>query len=521
MVEKTKFSALSGLTKVIDRILDFVEKKGNRLPHPITLFVILTAFVVVCSAILEGFGASVIIKQIDSATNVTKDIKVEATSLLSSSGIRYMFESAITNFTGFAPVGVVLVAMFGIAAADGTGLIKVSIKRLLINAPESITTAMVVFCGVFSNIASDAGYVVVIPLGALIFLSTGRHPLAGVAAAFFGVSGGFSANILIGSIDPLLGSFSTIGARVLYTDYFVSPLANYYFLFASTFLITIIGSIVTVKIIEPRLGSYNGVHEASFEALTEHENRGLKYALLALLMTVGAVLLMIIPEGAVLRDQETGSILGESPFMNSIVVIIALIFFFPGVMYGIGAKTIRSDKDLVQIISDIMGTMGGYLVLTFVAAQFVAYFGHSKIGLILAVKGSELLKMTHASGVVLLVIFILLSAFINLFIGSAVTKWSVMAPVFIPMFMMVGLSPEATQLAYRIGDSSTNIISPLMPFFAVVLAIAEKYDDKMGIGTLISLMLPYSVILLSVWIIFFIIWITLGLPIGPGVSIFI
>lgn len=506
---------------VVNKILDMVEKKGNKLPHPVTLFVIISVMVVVASAVLHAMGAEVLIRQADGAAQSVKEVRVAARSLLDREGIRFIFEGAVTNFTGFAPVGVVLVAMLGIATADGTGLFKAALRKLLMNTPENIVTAVVIFMGIMSNVASDSGYVVVVPLGALIFLSTGRHPLAGIAAAFFGVSGGFSANLLLGSIDPLLGGFSTIGAQVLQTDYYVSPVANYYFMAASTFFITIVGTVVSNRIVEPRLGVYRGNEKGTMEQLTPEENRGLKFAGAALIITMIAVGFLVIPEQAVLRNQETGQIFGDSPFMTSIVILVTILFFFPGLFYGIGAKTIHSDKELVNLISDIMGTMGGYLVLTFVASQFVAYFQYSNVGLILAVNGAELLKATGLSGVALILAFVLVTAVINLFIGSAVTKWSVMAPVFIPMLMMLGVSPEGTQLAFRVGDSATNIISPLMPFFGIVLSIAEKYDRKMGIGTMVSMMLPYSVVLLITWSIFLAVWVLLGLPIGPGAGVFL
>ena len=507
--------------KLLDRALDFIERAGNRLPHPVTLFVIIATVVVIVSAIMSSMGTSVVLERMDSSTNEVSAVTVEARSLLDADGIRFMFEKAITNFTGFAPVGVVLVAMLGIATADGTGLLSACLRKLLINTPRRVVTAVVVLIGVLSNVASDSGYVVVVPLGAMIFLSMKRHPMAGIAAAFFGVAGGFSANFLLGSIDPLLGSFSTTGAQILDPNYYVSPVANYYFMFVSTILITAIGTLVTEKIAEPRLGVYTGDVQSSMDKLTDKENRGLRWALIALVLTTAAVLLLVLPENALLRNQTSGAILGDSPFMNSIVIIVTLLFFFPGVCYGIGAGTIRNDKQLVNMISEIMGTMGGYLVLTFVASQFVSYFQYSNIGLILAVKGAELLKATGATGLTLMVLFVFVTAFINLFIGSAVTKWSVMAPVFVPMFMMIGLSPEATQLAFRVGDSATNIISPLMPFFGIVLTIAEKYDKKMGIGTMVSIMLPYSVILLIVWTVFMAGWVLLGLPIGPGAPTFL
>lgn len=499
------------------KIMDGVEKYGNKLPQPTTLFVVLAVLVVLSSHLAYKLGAAVVLKQMEAGTGLLKDTEVFARSLLTPEGLRFMFEGAVTNFTGFAPVGVVLVSLFGVAAADGTGLLKALVKRMLYGIDARFITAMVVFLGVMSNVASDAGYVVVIPLGAMIFKNLGKNPIAGIAAGFMGVSGGFSANLLLGSIDPLLGGLSSLGAQVIDPGYMVSPTANYFFMFVSTFLVTAVGALVTEKIIEPRLGATDPTKKVVMEPLDDQEKKGLKYAFYALLISSALIGALVLPKGSVLRNPVNGDILTNSPFVNSIVVIITLLFFIPGLFYGIGAGTVKSDKDLLDSMETMVNTMGNYLILTFVAAQFVAYFRYSNLGTIIAVKGAEVLKATGLKGLPLLVLWILLTAFINLFIGSAVTKWSIMAPVFIPMFMMLNINPELTQLAYRIGDSSTNIISPLMPFFGVVLAIAVQYKKDLGIGTLMSIMIPYSLILLISWIIFFVLWMILGLPIGPGI----
>lgn len=506
-----------GKQGAIDYFLNFIEKQGNKLPHPVTLFVIFSALVVICSAFASYAQLAVDLPQLDPKTGAIVNVTVQAKSLLDAAGIRYIFEEAVTNFTGFAPVGIILVAMFGVATADGSGLIKTALRKFLLNVPPKFATAAVIFTGVMSNIASDAGYVVVIPLGALIFQQLGRNPMAGIAAGFFGVSGGFSANLLLGSIDPLLGGFSTVGARIFDPNYFVTPVANYYFMFVSTFLVTIVGTVVNAKWVEPRLGQYTAVKVEVIEALTAKERRGLLFAFLAFIVSVAILLLLVVPADGILRNPTNGDILTNSPFMNSIVIIVALLFFFPGLFYGIGAKTFKNDKEFVTMIGNVIGTLGGYLVLTFVAAQFVAYFKYSNLGIILAVYGAGALKTTGLVGIPLLVAFIFCSAVINLLIGSTVTKWSIMAPIFIPMFMLLHMPPEYTQLAYRIGDSATHIVSPLMPFFAIVLTLAERYDKTIGIGSLVSMMMPYSVVLLLCWTIFMVAWILIGLPIGPGV----
>jgi len=499
----------------LNQFLMWIEKNGNKIPQPTTLFVLLAILIIFLSEVMSRLGVSVTINVLDPSVNkiVVKEIAVR--TLLSADGVRFMFEEAVVNCTGFAPVGIVLVTLFGIAAADGTGLLGAFVKKILTNVSEKVLIPVIIFMGVMSNVASDAGYILVLPLAAIIFRSIGKNPLIGIMAGFFGVSAGFSANLLIGSIDPLLGNLSSGGAHTLDPTYNVTPMANYFFMFASTFLLVIIGTLVNNKIVEPRL-SQNFIPESSqkLEKVGKEENRGLKFSLVALVLFIGFICMLLIPKTGILRNQETGSILNNSPFINSIVIIIALLFFVIGVAYGIGAKTIRSDKDLLDKMIPSINTLGDYLLLTFVAAQFISYFAYSNLGTVLAVKGAELFKATGLEGIPILILFVLFSAIFNLFIGSAVTKWSIMASVFVPMFMLLNIKPELTQLAYRIGDSSTNIISPLMPFFGIVLSIVHQYDKKAGMGTVISTMIPYAFVALVVWTIFMVLWLLVGLPIG-------
>ncbi|MBZ4663629.1 MAG: aminobenzoyl-glutamate transporter [Caloramator sp.] len=503
------------------KFLNWVEKVGNKLPHPVTIFVIFSLLVIIISHLAAKAGVAVEFQMINTKTKELTTAKVAAVSLLDPDGIRFMFSKAVSNFTGFAPLGTVLVAMLGVGVAEGTGLIQALLRKIVLSTPKKLITSVVVFLGIMSNIASDAGYVVLVPLGAIIFLSFNRHPLAGLAAAFAGVSGGFSANLLIGTLDPLLGGISTEAAKFINPSYVVTPTANYYFMFVSTFVITALGTFITDRIIEPRLGEYKGKKVVEVTYLTEEEKKGLRYALISFILFIIVILLLVVPENGILRDPETKKILGHTPFMDGIVPIIALFFLIPGVAYGFGAKTIKNDKDIASAMSKAMSTMGGYLVLAFVAAQFVAYFSYSKLGTILAVKGANFLKSTGMTGFGLIIGFILISAFINLFIGSASAKWAIMAPIFIPMLMQLGFTPEFTQCAYRIGDSSTNIITPLMSYFAVIVAFAEKYDEDIGLGTLISMMLPYSIIFLIGWTLLFLVWYVFNLPLGPGVYIFL
>jgi aminobenzoyl-glutamate transport protein len=500
----------------IDRFLTFVERAGNLLPHPATLFAGFALLVVVLSWVASLFDLTV--------THPGTGATIEVVNLMSRQGLDMILSKMVVNFTGFAPLGTVLVALLGIGIAEGSGLIGTVLRLFVLSAPKKLLTFVIVFSGVLSNTASEVGYVLLVPLAAIIFLAAGRHPLAGLAAAFAGVSGGYSANLLLGTIDPLLAGLSEEAARIIDPTYEVNPAANYYFMFISTFLIALLGTWTTEKIVIPRLGIYDGDAKAeALEKLTKAEKKGLLYALVAILLFIGWCLLGLIPENGYLRS-ESGDIL-KSPFMSGIVALIFLSAAIGGIAYGLGAKTIKNDVDVMKGMSKSMETLGSYIVLVFFAAQFVAYFNWTNLGLIFAVKGAGALQafidFVQIDNKIILTIlimvpFVLVAAFINLIMGSASAKWAIMAPVFIPMFMLLGYSPEFTQLAYRIGDSVTNIISPMMSYFALIVAFIERYDKKAGIGTVISVMIPYSFVFFIGWIFLLIIWIMLGLPIGPG-----
>ncbi|KRP09007.1 MAG: aminobenzoyl-glutamate transporter, partial [Sphingobacteriales bacterium BACL12 MAG-120802-bin5] len=476
--------------------------------HPATLFAMLALLVVVMSGIVSMFDVSV--------THPGTGESVEAVNLLSREGLARILTNMVTNFTAFAPLGTVLVALLGIGVAEGTGLIGAALRLLVLSSPRRLLTAVIVFSGVMSNAASEVGYVLLVPLAAVIFLAVGRHPLAGLAAAFAGVSGGYSANLLIGTIDPLLAGLSQEAAQILQPGYEVNPACNYYFMFVSTFLITGLGTWVTEKIVIPRLGEYTGDEKPEkIDKLSKEEKRGLKYALICAGVLTGIILWGLLPADGFLRDPETGSVL-KSPFMKGIVAIIFFASAICGIAYGIGAKTIRNDSDVMKGMSKSMETLGSYIVLVFFAAQFVAYFNWTNLGLITAINGASFLERTGLTGIPLVLCFVLVAAFINLVMGSASAKWAIMAPVFIPMFMLLGYSPEYTQMVYRVGDSVTNIISPMMSYFALIVAFMQRYDKQAGIGTIISTMLPYTLVFLIGWSILLVIWITLNLPIGPG-----
>ena len=507
------------------KILKNVEVIGNKLPHPATIFLLLSVIVIIASEIL--FRAGVSVEYIGFKDGVETTIKTSVKSLMNLEGIKVILTRALPNFIGFAPLGVVLIAMLGIGISESSGLISVILRLIVLKTPKRLITSVVVFTGIMSNVASDVGYVILIPLGAIIFHMMGRHPLAGFAATFAGVSGGFSANLLIGTVDILLAGFTNSATSIINPNYTITSTANYYFMVVSTFLLTIVGTIVTEKIVEPSLGKYEGDVDDSTEKLkmeiTNIEKKGLFFAILSIIIFSIIIALLVVPKNAVLRG-ENGDIL-RSPFMNSLVVIISLVFFIPSVVYALITKKFKSDKDIASAMTKSMSSLGSYLVLSFFASQFVYYFSYTNIGTIISVTGANLLKASGFTGIPLIVTFVILAAFINLFMGSASAKWAIMAPIFVPIFMQLGYSPELTQLAFRIGDSTTNIITPLMTYFAMILVFAEKYTVKKenekssGIGTIASMMLPYSIFFLVSWIILLIVWMLLGLPIGIGGSI--
>ncbi|MBS0010008.1 MAG: AbgT family transporter [Bacteroidales bacterium] len=495
------------LSRGFSRSLDVVEIVGNRLPHPATIFALLALLVMILSWLASAFSYQ-------AEHPVTGDL-ITANSLFSSDGIRWIYTNIIWNFVNFPPLGYVLVVMVGIGVAEGSGLFSVMIRSLVLGAPEKVITAAIVAAGIISHLASEAGYVILIPLGAMIFHALGRHPMAGLAAAFCGVSGGFGANFLVGSVDPILAGLSTSAAQILREDMVINPVVNYYFMFVSAFLIILIGTWVTERIVEPRLGTYGGsAKRVAVAQLGEDEKKGLRWAGWALLGTVALLAITIIPENGIFRNPDDGSVL-NSPFFDGIIIGILVFFFIPGLVYGWVVKTIRNDKDVVNHITNSMKGMAGYIVLVFFAAQFVYFFSYSNIGLIVAINGAEGLKNIGLTGISLIVAFVILSAFINMFMGSASAKWAIMAPVFIPMFMLLDYHPGLTQAAFRIGDSVTNLITPMMSYFALIVTFAQKYDERYGIGTIISTMLPYSLILTIGWLLLLIVWMLIGLPLGP------
>ena len=497
---------------IFQRMLNWTERAGNALPHPATLFALFALAALVLSAVGHALGW----EAIHPGTNEI----IRPVNLLSHDGIHRVLLEMVDNFTGFAPLGIVLVALLGIGITEQSGLISAVIRMMVLNSHRHLLTFVIVFTGILSNVASDVGYVLLIPLAGVIFIAVGRHPVAGMAAAFAGVSGGFSANLVLGTVDPLLAGLSQEGARILDPLYEVNPTANYYFMVVSTFVIAFAGTFVTEKIVEPRLGKYTGEigkRDNSFDKLSKIEKKGLLMALLTLVVIIIISLIGIIPEDGFFRGSDGGLL--SSPLIRGVVAMLFITAGAMGLAYGFTTGAFKNDTDVINGMAASMKTLATYIVLVFFAAQFVAYFKWSNLGMIMAVKGANLLMSADIGLIPLMILFILLAATINMLMGSASAKWAILAPIFIPMFMIMGYSPELSQVVYRIGDSVTNVISPMMSFFALIIAFVQKYDPKAGIGTIIATMVPYSFVFLILWVLLLVLWLLLGLPLGPDAGI--
>ena len=494
------------------RALDAVERVGNRLPDPALLFLIMLVLVWITSALLAPVDWSAI----DPRTSAP----IEVRNLLTGQSFTSFMAQLVQTFVTFHPLGVVLVAMLGIGVAEHTGMISAALRGLLSVTSRALLTPMLIMVGILSHTAVDAGYVLVVPLGAVIYQAAGRHPLAGIAAAFAGVSGGFSATFIPSSLDPLLQGITQAAGQVLDPTLSLNPLNNYFFTTVSAALITGLGWFITDRIVEPRLMRTHVDGDAADAPALEHlapqERRALRWALLS--MAAGLVLLAVtaVPENSPWRAPDGRIAAANAPLMQSIVALIFLTFIVPGVVYGYLARTVTSHRDIVAGMSKSMSGMGYYIVMAFFAAQFIAAVAQSNLGALIAIEGAHGLRVLGMPPQITLIGIVLITGFVNLLVGSASAKWALLAPILVPMLMSLGISPDLTQAAYRIGDSSTNIITPLMQYFPVIIAFAQRYDRDSGLGTLISTMLPYTIVFVIGWSIMLTLWVLAGIPLGPG-----
>ena len=494
----------------VAKVLQWVERVGNRLPDPAALFVIALVAVWIVSWLLAGHEFTVPAK--DEARTLAVENQLTGTSLAA------FLSNMVTVFTGFAPLGVVLVALLGVGVAEHTGFIRAGLKGLIAMTPKSLLTPMLLLVAIVSHTAADVGYVLVIPLGGVIFHAAGRHPLAGIACAFAGVSGGFGANFIPSAIDPLLQGFTQSAAQILDSSREVNPLCNWLFTSVSSVLVIVVGWILTDRVIEPRLQGTaldgEGAGSDESRALSRKERSGVWAGLASMALGVLLLTLAVLPSDSPLRAENGQLSSFSAPLMQSLIPLIFLLFLIPGTVYGYVAGTVTSHRDLIEGMTKSMSTMGYYLTMIFFCAQFTSVFAKSNLGALLAVEGAEFLKALGLPGMLTVGGIIGLSALVNLFVGSASGKWALLAPVFVPVLMQVGLSPELTQAAYRVGDSTTNIVTPLMPYFPLVVAFCQRWVRNTGIGTVISLMLPYSISFLITWSLGLGLYWALGIPLG-------
>jgi aminobenzoyl-glutamate transport protein len=522
-----------------ERMLAGVEKAGNRVPNPAILFLGLILFVIVLSQILDWAGVGVT-QQIadhaagtpyklpddatDSAAYALRTEHIEAKGLLTADGIRFIFTTFVSNFLGFAAVGVILVAMIGVGVAEYSGLIGALIRKLVaISSPASLTY-IIVFVGIVSSVASDAGYLVLIPLAAVAFISVGRHPLAGIAAGFGAVSAAFAVNILLTPADGVVTDIANESAQLVDPSVNLDLVSNLWFGIASTIFLTIVISLVTTKIIEPRLGTWDR-GQADQEELAREEGpeidpvaeaKGLRWALYALLAVLALILLLTLPSGAPLRNAETGDIIGDSPLMSSLIVIISGTFLAAGLAFGRATGTVKGSEDALGMITKSWASLASLLFLFLLIAQFIAYFDFSNIAQVVAITLGDILEDLSVANIFLLLGIILVTMIVDLIMPAKIAKWAILAPIFIPLMLRLGVEPQTVLAAYRVGDSPLNVVTPLMPYFPLMVVFAARYQKDAGIGTVIALMVPYALIVAVFWVVFFVIWFFLGIPLGPG-----
>lgn len=526
-----------------ERALAWVEKAGNRVPDPAILFIGLIVFVIALSQVLDwaDVGATSTVAEAPAAqTNYTKDSydppgvhgdeyklkteHVQVKGLLTGDGIRFMFTSFVPNFLGFAAVGVILVAMIGVGIAEHSGLIGALIRKLVAISSPGLLTYIIVFIGIISSVAADAGYLVLIPLAAAAFISVGRHPLAGIAAGFGAVSAAFSVNILLTPADGVVTDIANEAAHLVDPSVHLDLVSNLWFGIVSTLFLTVVIALITTRIVEPRLGSWDR-SQADHEELEREEGpaieaaaeaKGLRWAGFALLGVIVIVAALTLPPGAPLRNPETGDIVGDSPLMSSLIVIISTCFLAAGLAFGRGARTIRSSKDALGMITKSWASLASLLFLFLLIAQFIAYFDFSHIAQVVAISLGDILEHLNLANILLLLGIILVTLIVDIIMPAKIAKWAILAPIFVPLMLRLGVPAQTVLAGYRLGDSPINVLTPLMPYFPLMVVFAARYQKDAGIGTVIALMVPYALIVLVTWVILFVAWYLIGIPLGPG-----
>jgi aminobenzoyl-glutamate transport protein len=496
-------------------LLGWIEKVGNQVPHPVMIFVYLIAIVVALSAVLGMLGVQVDYQAYNAATGEIEPASTAARSLLTVDGIRFMFTGVVANFMGFNAVGVIIVAMVGVGVAEESGLVKALIRKLVVVAPPGALTYILVFVGIVSSVAADAGYLVLIPLAAAAFLSVGRHPLAGLAVGFASVAAAFLVNVLITPVDGILTEITNDAIRLVDPQRSIDLAANVWFSLASVVVLTVLIAVITERVIEPRLGTYTGGYEVPGEnVLSEEESRGLRGALWGFLGVLAFILALTLPPGAPLRHPETGAIIGATPFMGSLIVSISLIFLVCGIAYGRAAGTLKDASAAIGAMQKSIGGLAGLILLLLVISQFIAIFNYSNMATLAAVSLAGALEALQLPALALLIGFVFVVFGLDLIITAAIAKWAIFAPVFVPLLMQLGVEPEAVLAAYRVGDSPMNAITPLNAYFAMIVTFAIKYQKEAGVGTVIALMLPYVIWISVAWTALLAVWYLLGLPWG-------
>ncbi len=492
-------------------ILGTIERVGNALPHPFILFLIITGILIVAAGILAAIGVSV--------TNPTSGEVVAVKSLLNKEGFEWLMTKMVSNFSSFAALGVVLAMQMAIGVAEGSGLLTTAMRRAILGVPMWLLTAAVLFLGINGSIASEASIIFIPPLAATAFWAAGKHPLAGLIAGYAAVNAGFTANVMITATDALLYPVTEATAQTIDPSYTTTAANNWYFMIVSCIVLTAVGVFVNNKIIAPRLGEYKGSEVDHERDATPVERKGLRNAGIFSLIFIALILIGLIPKNGFLRSADGGILNG--PFINGLVGFLIVYFILVGIVYGKTVGVFKSASDIPKMMADSLNSLTSYIVLVFVIAQFIQIFSYTNLGTVIAVTAANFLKNAGFTGIPMILCIILITTLVNFFMTSGTAKWYIFAPIFVPMFMMLGYSPEFAQVIYRIGDSCTNPITPIYPYLPMIIGMASKYDKKAGMGTIISMMLPYSVAFLLVWIVQVILWVLFNIPLGPGASVFL